>query len=84
VTTSAGSWLRLKLQSEKLLDSLRSPLPHTRQKQIYVLDIFNLFHERWNTGHEDLLVMLDNDAEVDAMFTTRRESFSPQSTAVKR
>jgi hypothetical protein len=76
--TSPKNW------SDKYASSSWVALPYTCQKQIYVVDVVNLLHKSWNTGHEDVLIMLNNNAEVNAMFTASHESLSPQSTGVRR
>lgn len=69
--TSPKNW------SDKYGSNSWVALPYTCQKQIYVVDVFNLLHKRWNTGHEDILVMLNDNAEVNAMFTAGHECLPP-------
>lgn len=50
--------------------------PNERKEEIQMIDFRNLINERWDPFAECLWIVVNNDVEIDAVFSACEERFA--------
>lgn len=59
-------------------------LPNQSEEEVQMFNFRDLFHKRRNSLHECLRIVVNDDIEVDTVFTASKKGFAVISTVSKK